>query len=108
MKTIEAIKGELKAEQDKIAKHRTYGLNLFIIQSYIFNDRVQNFLIFQPFLNTFTKPTGLTETIVVWKSRELSNEQIWSSTTPNHSLFPKIKSHDSNVRVAELRLKKLG
>ena len=50
-------------------------LSLFIGQSYFINEGSQNFLIFQPILNTFTMPAGLTETIVAWESKGSLNEK---------------------------------
>ena len=44
---------------------------------------------FQPILNTFTIPAGLTDTVVEWESKDLSNKKIKSPTTANHSLSPK-------------------
>ena len=40
-----ATKVELKAEQDKVAKHQTYDLSVFIGQSYFINDGAQLHLI---------------------------------------------------------------
>ena len=40
--------------------------------------------------NTFTRSAGLTETIVAWKSRELSNENIRPPTALNYGLSPKL------------------
>ena len=54
-----ATKAELKAQQDKIEKLQTYDSCLFIGQSYFINDRLQNFLIFQPIFKTFTMPMVL-------------------------------------------------
>ena len=89
----------MKTKQDKIVKLQTYNLSLFIGQSYFFNDGSQNFFIFQPILNTFTKPVGLTKTIVVWQSKGLSNVKIRTPTTWNNSLSPKMKWYNSKIRV---------
>ena len=85
-----ATKAVLKPEQEKMVKLETYDSSFFY-QSYFFNDGSQNFLIFQPILNTFMMSAGLTETIAVWQSNGLSNEEIRPPTTPNNRLSPKLK-----------------
>ena len=48
-------------------------------------------------------PTGLTETIVAWQSKDVSNEKIRPSSTSNKSLKNfkslKLKRHNSKIRV---------
>ena len=45
-------------------------------------------------------PAGLTNTIVEWESKELSNEKITPPTTTNNSLFPKLRwTNNSKIRV---------
>ena len=44
-------------------------------------------------------PAGLIETMVVWESKGLSNIKTKLPTTSNESLFPKLKWHNSNMRV---------
>ena len=63
IKTL-ATKTELKTEKDKIEKLQTYDSSLFVDQSYFMNNGSQNFLIFQPIINTFTILAGNTDTIV--------------------------------------------
>ena len=65
-------------------------MSLFICQSYFSNDGSQNFLKFQPILNSLAMPTGLTETIVAWEPKGLPKEKIRSLTTANNSLSPKM------------------
>ena len=43
--------------------------------------------------------TGLTETIVAWQSKGLSNEKIRPPTSLIYSLSPKLKWHNSTIRV---------
>ena len=50
-----AKKTELKAEQDKIGKLKTYDLNLFIGQKYFANIRAQLYIIFQRLYYTLLK-----------------------------------------------------
>ena len=64
-------KNELKAEKDNIEKLPTYESSLFIGQSYFINDESQNFLIFQPILNSFKIPTDLAERIITGQSKGL-------------------------------------
>ena len=65
----------MKAEQDEIAKIQTYGLSLYFFKvAFSIIEYFQNILIFQPILNTFTMSTDLTETIVAWQSKSLSNK----------------------------------
>ena len=74
-----------------------------IIAPYITTDGSQNFLIFQTIFKTLTMPDGLTDTIVEWKSEDLSNGKIKPPITANDSLSPKlIWMNNSKIR---LRLK---
>ena len=58
----------------------------------------QIYLIFQPISNTFRKPTGVTETIVAWKSKGLSDESIKLTNTQGINLVPKLKwIHNSKI-----------
>ena len=45
------------------------------------------------------RPAGLTEIVVSWQSRGLSNEKIRPPTTSNNSLSPKLKQHNSRKGV---------
>ena len=64
-------KNELNTEKDNIEKLSTYESSLFIGQSYFINDESQNFLIFQPILNSFKIPTDLAERIITGQSKGL-------------------------------------
>ena len=46
---------ELKTEQDKIVKLKTYDLNLFIGQKYFVSNRAQLYIIFQRLYYTLLK-----------------------------------------------------
>ena len=48
------------------------------------------YLIFQLIPNTFRIPTGVTETVVAWKSKGLSDESIKLTNTPGITLAPKL------------------
>ena len=84
IKTL-ATKAELKVEQDKIVKLQTYGLSLFIGQSYFGYDGTQNYLVFQP-LYDFFKSIGNKDNISAWKSKGLSEETIKPPATSNNSI----------------------
>ena len=94
-----ATKADLKAEQDKIVKLQTYDSSLYIGQSYFFNDGPQNFLLFQPILNTFTMHTVLAETIVAWESKALSNEIIRFYITSDKNIYAKLKWYNSGLQI---------
>ena len=59
-----AARAELKAQQVKIEKLRTYDSSPFIGQSYFGNDGSQNSLIFQSIYKTFKMSASLTDAIV--------------------------------------------
>ena len=71
---------------------------VFSQQRYSFNDGSQNFSIFQPILDTFTL-VGLTGTILALAMQRLLNEKIKPPTTLNKSLSPKLKQHNSKMRL---------
>ena len=47
-----------------------------LVKIIFFNDGSQNFLIFQPILNTFTMFAGLIESIIARQPKGLSNEKM--------------------------------
>ena len=96
MKTL-ATKAELKAEQDKIVKIETYGLGLFIVQSYFNNDGARLYLIFQPIYKNFTTFSGLPYTISEWEFKGLSNEKRTLPYTANKNLSPKLVWNKSRL-----------
>ena len=89
--TTDTVEQRAIKNEKKIGKLQTYNVSLFIGQNYFSSDGLQNFLLFQRILNTFTMSFGLTETIVVWESKGLSNEKIKPPTTANNNLSPKMK-----------------
>ena len=62
-------------KERKTKKIETADLGFVLGNNHFDNDGSQNYLIFQPILNTFTKPTGAAETIKPWKSKGLSHEK---------------------------------
>ena len=94
-----ARKAELKGEQEKIEKLQTYDSSIFIDQSYFFNDGSQDFLMFEPIFETFPRTSRTTEAILAWQSRGVLNEKIRSPTAANYYLSPKMKWHNSKLRV---------
>ena len=98
------IKKFLEIKQDMYwltmyKKLQTFDLSLFIGQSYFFNNGAQNFLIFQPTLNTFTVTAGLLESIKAWQCRGLPNGKIRSPITVDKSIYPRLKWYSSKKRV---------
>ena len=89
--TTDTVEQRAIKNEKKIGKLQTDNVSLFIGQNYFSSDGLQNFLLFQRILNTFTMSFGLTETIVVWESKGLSNEKIKPPTTANNNLSPKMK-----------------
>ena len=78
-KMKEAVKSASKSQVDnaldiadknieKMKKLQTFNLSNFSRRSYFDSDGLENYLIFQPIYNTFTRPAGDTETIIAWKS----------------------------------------
>ena len=51
--------------REKIIKRQTTYLSYFNCKSYFDSDGLQNYLIFQPIYDTFKRPTGNTETIII-------------------------------------------
>ena len=78
-------------KKKKVAKLQKYDLKIFIGKNYLRYDRSQSFLIFQLIFKTFKMPASLTNTILEWESKGLSNENIRPPTTANNSLFPKLR-----------------
>ena len=52
---------------------QTFDPSLFIGQSYFNNDGEQLYLLFQPVYKTITKFLDVKDTILGWKSKELSS-----------------------------------
>ena len=70
-------------------KLQTFDLSFFIGKNYFSYDESQNYLIFKPVYNTFIRLTG-TETIIAWKSKGLSTENIKTLTAPDNSIAPEL------------------
>lgn len=71
-------------------KLQTFNLSYLFGKSYSHDDESQNYFIFQLIPNTFRIPTGVTETVVAWKSKGLSDESIKLTNTPGITLVPKL------------------
>ena len=63
----------------------------FIDKIYFSDDSSRNFLLFQSSFNIFTILAGITEKIIAWKSKGLSNENTKLPATANNSLSSKLK-----------------
>ena len=54
---------------------------------------------FRAIFNIFAMPTGVTNTIIAWESKGLSNEKFESLITANNSLSPKLRwINNSRIR----------
>ena len=61
---------------EKLKKHQTSDLRYLNGRMQFDNDGSQNNLIFKKIYNTFTKPSGDTETIVVWSPKDCQMEAL--------------------------------
>ena len=67
------------------------------------DDDSESDLKFQLISNTFTKPTGDTETIISYKFKRLSDEIIKSPATSGNGLTPKLKWSQNSKIVKEFK-----
>ena len=75
-----------------------------MIEGALVNDGSQNYLVLlQLHFKTFRMPTGVTETIIAWKSKQLSDESIKASITAGNSLAPQVKCIDNSKIAAEFK-----
>ena len=89
------VKNKISKVSDLVKKKKKWCKNKDIEDiSFATSDYVvdhNNFLIFQPILNTFTMTSSLKKRTVAWQSTGLSIEQIRPPNTSNNSLSPKLK-----------------
>ena len=79
---------------------QTYNSSLFIGQVSLAMMDLYFFLIFQQLYKTFKMPVGITNKIIDWESKGLSNEKIKPPITANYSLPLKlIWMNNSKIRV---------
>ena len=65
-----ATKAEIKAEQDKIVKLKTFDLSYFLDIFFLSDDGSQNMFVYQPTLNTLKLKEGKgTDHILSWRSK---------------------------------------
>ena len=69
---------QMKKRKEKL---QAYDLRFSIGKSYFTDDGRANFLTFEPFFNTFTRPAFISEKMEAWESRGLPNEKIRPPTT---------------------------
>ena len=80
-------------------KRQTYNSSLFYWKDDILINRSQYLYGSQNILSISKKPVDLTETIVGWQPKGLSNEELRPPTTSNNDFSPKLKRYNSKVRV---------
>ena len=78
-----ATKAKLKVEQDKIIKLQAFDSNYFRGKNHFEDDRIQNYLVFQPIYIYFKKIDN-TERILLRKSKGLFDDIIKSPTTSTY------------------------
>ena len=73
-------------------KLKTFDLSYFISKNYFEEDGSQNYLVFQPIIRYFKVNTivNVTNYVLSWKSKGLSNETIKPPTMSDNSLAPTI------------------
>ena len=82
----------------KINKLQAYDLSYFRGKQY-FDE--QNYLVFLPMRKYFklNSVIGVTDYVLSWQSKGISNESIKPSTTSNNSLNPRLSYYGTKVRV---------
>ena len=68
-----------------------FDLSYFNGRRCFHDDGSQNYLVFQTISKNFRMPTDDLETIIAWKTKELSDESMKPSTEPGNNLSPKLE-----------------
>ena len=91
--------------ENELNKLKTFDSSYFIGKNYFEEDGSQNYLVFQPIIRYFKVNTiiNVTDCVLSWKSKGLSNETIKPPTTSDNSLTP-----TSYYYAAKLRIKFTG
>ena len=87
--------------KEKIEKFQTFYLSYFNGRRYFGNDGIQSYLIFHLIYNTFTRPTGDTETILPCKSKGFPDEVINPPSAASNSLAAKQKWVNNSKIIVE-------
>ena len=93
---------EIAGIKCNINKLQAYDLNYFQGKQYFDGGSgKQNYLVFLPMRKYFklNSVVGLTDYVLSWQSKGLSNESIKPSTTSNNSLNPRLSYYGTKVRV---------
>ena len=86
-------------------KLKTFDSGYFIGKSHFEEDGTQNYLVFQPIFRYFKINTiGVTNYVLSWKSKGLSDETIKPPSTSDNSLTPAL----SYYRASKIRVKFTG
>ena len=86
----------------KINKLQAYDLSYFRGKQYFDEGSgKQNYLVFLPMRKYFklNPVSGVTDYVLSWQSKGISNESIEPFTISNNSLNPRLSYYDTNVRV---------
>ena len=86
----------------KINKLQAYDLSFFIGKQYFDEGSVkQNYLVFPPMRKYFklNSVVDVTDYVLSWQSKGISNESIKPSTTSNNSLNPRLRYYGTKVRL---------
>ena len=84
--------------ENELNKFKTFDLSYFIGKSHFEEDRVQNYLVFQPISKYFKVITNI-DYVSSWKSKGLSAESIKPPTTSDNSLNPALNYYGTKTRV---------
>ena len=103
-KKIETLitKGELKAEQDKIAKLQAFYASYFRGKSHYEDDDPQNYLVFQP-VNKYVRKIANSNHISSWMFQGLPDENIKLPAVSNNSLAPALNYINTKLQVKIVR-----
>ena len=95
---ITANKPKYLIVKNELNKLKTFDLSYFIGKSHVEEDRVRNYLVFQPIIRYF-KVINNTNYISSWKSKGLSAESIKRPSTSDTSLTTELNYYGNKVRV---------
>ena len=86
--------------QNELNKLKSFDLRYFIGKNYFEDDGAQNYLVFQPIIRYFKVNTinNVTNYVLSWKSKGLSDNTVKPPNTSNNSLTPEISYYYGGKR----------
>ena len=96
-----AAKAELKAEQDKIVKLKSFDSSYFRGKKYFEDAGAQNSLVFQAMFR-YLKNISNTDNISAWKSKGLYGESIKPPVTSDNSVTPSLNYIGFRLRIKSM------